>query len=241
MDKKICVFDIEVVPYDFEVHFDEPTKEYLLKYVKTDEDKKNTIENLVFSPFASMVVAIGMYNYFEDKGGVLVYNPDIEKDFSEEVNGNIFFYYKSEYDLIENFWIRMERKKYDLFITFNGREFDCPFLMLRSMILGISPKIDLMKGSDFNFREYHIDLLKEMTFGRAERVGARRRFSLDFYCRQLGIGSPKSEYSGVIVKELFEGKKYKEIATYCLGDVIATKKLFDIWNKYIGKIKIQNI
>jgi DNA polymerase elongation subunit (family B) len=230
--RKILVFDIEVVAYDFETLNNE-TQEYITKYASTFEDRKAAIENMVFYPFTSQIVAIGMLNKTDNVGGVLI-NAE-EKVKIESDIPNITYYCYDEKSLLEQFWRSIKEKDYTLFVTFNGREFDCPFLMLRSLVLGVKPSRNLMYGSDFTFREYHIDLLKELTFNRHSPVGARRKFSLDFYCKQLGLESPKSSgISGASVGELYRNKKYKEIADYCIGDVLATAKLFDIWNEILN-------
>jgi DNA polymerase elongation subunit (family B) len=230
--RKILVFDIEVVAYDFETLNNE-TQEYITKYASTFEDRKAAIENMVFYPFTSQIVAIGMLNKTDNVGGVLI-NAE-EKVKIESDLPNITYYCYDEKSLLEQFWRSIKEKDYTLFVTFNGREFDCPFLMLRSLVLGVKPSRNLMYGSDFTFREYHIDLLKELTFNRHSPVGARRKFSLDFYCKQLGLESPKSSgISGASVGELYRNKKYKEIADYCIGDVLATAKLFDIWNEILN-------
>jgi DNA polymerase elongation subunit (family B) len=230
--RKILVFDIEVVAYDFE-YLDNETQEYLTRYARTFEERQVAIENLVFYPFTSKIVAIGMLNKTDNVGGVLI---NAEESIKLESNlPNITYYCYDEKSLLEQFWRSLKEKDYNLFVTFNGREFDCPFLMLRSLVLGVKPSKNLMLGSDFNFREYHIDLLKEFTFNRHSPTGARRKFSLDFYCKQLGIESPKSGgISGASIAELFRERKYQQIADYCIGDVIATAKLFDKWNEILN-------
>jgi len=229
-NRKIIVFDIECAPYDFQGHYDEETKKYLLKYAEGDPEKeKQTIESLIFSPFTSRIVAIGILDFFRKQGIVLV-NAE-SGTILESDKENIKYECFNESDLIRKFWEIMEKGKYNLIVTFNGREFDCPFLMLRSFILGIKPTYNLMKGSDFTFKDNHIDLLKELTFYKHSPMGARRKYSLDFYCKQLGIMSPKSGgVSGDMVGELFNKKEYQTIADYCIGDVVAEAELFRKWN-----------
>lgn len=230
--RRILVFDIEVVAYDFEALNNE-TQEYLTRYARTFEERQSAIENMVFTPFTSQIVAIGMLNKTDNVGGVLI---NTEEKIKLESNlPNINYYCYDEKSLVEQFWRSLKEKDYNLFVTFNGREFDCPFLMLRSLVLGVKPSRNLMYGSDFSFREYHIDLLKEFTFNKHSPTGARRKFSLDFYCKQLGIESPKSSgISGASVAELYRNREYKQIADYCMGDVFATAKLFDIWNEILN-------
>ena len=61
------------------------------------------------------------------------------------------------------------------------------------------------------------------------RDGAARRFNLDFYCRVFGIESPKSHgVTGMDMNQLMDEGRYREIAEYCVRDVFATVKLFEI-------------
>jgi hypothetical protein len=54
------------------------------------------------------------------------------------------------------------------------------------------------------------------------------------WCKAFGIKSPKEEgITGHEVNELFKAGKYIEIAKYCLGDLYATKELFDYWDKFV--------
>ena len=77
----------------------------------------------------------------------------------------------SEAEIIQKFWGYIS--KFKTFITFNGRGFDCPFLMLWAAILGIMPSRDLLEYIRTK-REPHIDLLEEFTF-----FGLTRKFSLN--------------------------------------------------------------
>ncbi|MCM8763668.1 MAG: ribonuclease H-like domain-containing protein, partial [Candidatus Omnitrophica bacterium] len=124
------------------------------------------------------------------------------------------------------FWQTIRR--YDQFITFNGRSFDCPYIMIRSAIHKIKPTRNLMPYR-YDSKE-HIDLLDLFTFYGA----VRKRFSLHMWCRAFGIKSPKEEgITGDTVKDFFKEKKFLEIARYCLGDLYATKELYFYWDKYI--------
>src|SRR5204863_1248175 len=131
----------------------------------------------------------------------------------------------NEQYIIEKFWEIIKVRDYNLFITFNGREFDCPFLMLRSIYHRIKPSCNLMCGSDYS-KDNHIDLLKEFTFYTHSGRGARRKFSLEFYCNKFGIPSPKCDgISGEFVGEMYANKEYQKIADYCISDVIAEARL----------------
>ena len=230
--RKVLVFDLEVVALDYETSYDEETKKYLIKYALGDPAKeKEAIEQLVFTPYTSRIVAIGMLDYHKDVGAVLVNTENLEYQFEAD-DSRVKVFCDSEEKLLEIFWEKVKKNGYNLFVTFNGREFDCPFIMLRSILLGIKPAYNLMAGTDFNFKDYHVDLMKEFTFFKHSPTGARRKFSLDFYFKMFGIKSPKEEgVAGDKVGELYGNKEYKTIADYCMRDVFATAKLFKIWSE----------
>lgn len=216
------VFDIETVGVDFET-LDEKSQEYLLKYAENDEEKEEIkTKRLSLYPFTGEVVAIGMYNPDTEKGAMYFQAPDEEiKSF---VKDNVEYSVGTEKEILEKFWANV--KNYGQFVTFNGRGFDCPYLMMRSAILGVKPTRNLMPN---RYWSTHIDLLDQLTF-----YGAFRKFNLDFYTKSFGIKSPKDGgMTGLDVKPFFQKKKYKEIAEYCVGDVKATAELYKIWEKYI--------
>ena len=231
-NRNILIFDIETVG-DSISDFDEDTQNYLTKYADTEEKRLEVIEQFVFNPLTSKIAAIGMMDHKTEKGCVLV-NSEGQFEFKNTHEG--FTYLTgSEKDIISKFWEIISAKNYNLIVTFNGRDFDCPFMMLRSLYYKIKPGLNLMKGSDYTFRDMHIDLLKELTFYSNTMRGARRKFTLDFYCRRFGIHSPKQDgVTGDIVGQLFAEKKLQEIADYCIGDVKAENELFKFWNEYFN-------
>ena len=78
----------------------------------------------------------------------------------------------SEAEMISHFWNGLTDRHYNAFISFNGRNFDCPFLMLRSAALGVRPSVNLMAGTRWNYtvkiKNYeidHIDLAEKLVYG----------------------------------------------------------------------------
>jgi DNA polymerase elongation subunit (family B) len=217
------VFDIETVGYPLE-SFDAQQQEYLLKFAKTDEERADTIQRLSLYPLTAQVVAIGMLNPDSDQGKVVYQEPDGQPSFSAD--RKVEFVPLSEAAMLEAFWTTITR--YAQFITFNGRAFDCPFLMLRSALLGVRCTRSLLPNR-YNTGE-HCDLMDQFTL-----YGAMRKFSLDFYAKAFGITSPKSMgVSGLELGPMFHAGRYKEIAEYCMGDVRATAELFQRWRTYIA-------
>ncbi len=222
------VFDIESVGLPFE-SFDEVQQEYLLKFLAEAETpearerkREEIIQGLNFNALTAQVVAIGMLNVRSQQGRV--YYQASEKESWRD--GRIEFESGSETEILQKFW--EDVRPYRQFVTFNGRGFDCPFLMLRSAMLGIKPTRTLMP---YRYSaQAHIDLLDQLTF-----YGAVRKFNLDFYCKAFGIESPKSHgITGAEVGALFAQGKHREIAQYCFDDVQATAELYRRWKDYLS-------
>lgn len=221
--KKRLVLDIETNGFDFD-SFDEMSQEYLLKFADTEEKIQEAKESLSFSPLTGEVVAIGMLNPDTEKGAVYFQSPDNPQDPITE--DGIEFISDTEEGILKRFWNTV--KHFDQIITFNGRGFDAPFLMIRSSIYRIKPTKDLMPNR-YSSTE-HVDLLDQLTFYGS----VRRKFSLHMWCRAFGIKSPKEAgVTGHEVSDLYKERKYIEIARYCTGDLYATRDLYNYWNRYV--------
>ena len=169
------------------------------------------------------------------RGQVIFIADDFESN-TRDVTGVDFMPVMDEVELLNQFW--SVARHYDKVVTFNGRQFDIPFLYLRSAQLDVPITRKNWLGYRFA-TEPHCDLAEQLTFYNVSgRSGAARRFNLDFYCRIFGVDSPKSHgVTGMDVNQLREEERYGEIAEYCLRDVFATVKLFDIWMARLAGIK----
>ena len=235
------VFDIETsaVPLD---SFDESSQEYLMRpanNLPTSEEQEAKREELTrmmnLWPFTAQVVCIAMINAETLRGQVIFIADDFESN-TRDVTGVEFTPVMDEVELLNQFWA--VARHYDKVVTFNGRQFDVPFLYLRSAQLDVPITRKNWLGYRFA-TEPHCDLAEQLTFYNVSgRSGAARRFNLDFYCRIFGVDSPKSHgVTGMDVNQLMEEERYGEIAEYCLRDVFATVKLFDIWKARLAGIK----
>jgi hypothetical protein len=235
------VFDIETsaVPLD---SFDESSQEYLMRpanNLPTSEEQEAKREELTrmmnLWPFTAQVVCIAMINAETLRGQVIFIADDFESN-TRDVTGVDFTPVMDEVELLNQFWA--VARHYDEVVTFNGRQFDVPFLYLRSAQLDVPITRKNWLGYRFA-TEPHCDLAEQLTFYNVSgRSGAARRFNLDFYCRIFGVDSPKSHgVTGMDVNQLMEEERYGEIAEYCLRDVFATVKLFDIWKARLAGIK----
>jgi hypothetical protein len=215
------VFDIETLGVPIE-SLDEERQEYLLHFAKNEEERQDAILKLSLYPLTAQVLAIGMYNPDTERGKV-IYQSD-----SSPLQANdttVKYVTGTEKEILQMFWDDIT--KYDQFVTFNGRGFDCPFLMLRSAVLNVKPSRNLMPYR-YEYRE-HCDLLEQFTF-----YGVLRKFNLDFYCKSFGIESPKAQgITGHDMAKLVEAKRFDDIASYCYRDVLSTAKLFRLWENYL--------
>jgi len=216
------VLDIETVGFPVE-SFDEIQQKYLLKFAETDADRTEAIQKLSLYPTTAQIIAVGMLNPETNRGKILFQSDELLDYYSDDEL--VHFKSGNEKDILEQFWLDIGH--YDQFVTFNGRAFDCPFLMMRSAILQIQPTRNLMP---YRYdASVHCDLLEQFTF-----YGALRKFNLDFYCKSFGIESPKMQgVTGLDMKELTKEKRYREIAEYNLRDLKATAELFRRWEKFL--------
>ncbi|MBT3538592.1 3'-5' exonuclease [Candidatus Parcubacteria bacterium] len=220
---KTVIFDIETIPQDFG-SFDDTQKQYLLKFANSRKDEKKVKEQMALWAPTNKIVAIGMLSVESEKG--VVYYHDNNKKTEDFEEGNIKYYCGSEKEILEKFWKAIAHA--NKFVTFNGRGFDCPVLMLRSAMLKVKPSKNLVPYRYST--DQHIDLLEQLTF-----YSAARKFNLDFYCKAFGIKSPKSGgVTGHDVKPLFESGEYEKIARYCAGDLWATRELYLRWREYMS-------
>ena len=232
------VFDIETIGEDFDI-LDEATQESLTRWIRKEAGSGDDYEEaladlkdgLGFSPLTGQIVAIGVLDCDKGKGAVYYQaGKSAAADAESEENG-IRFRPMDEKEMLESFWKGAE--SYQEFVSFNGRGFDVPFLMARSAIHGIRPSKDLMSNRYLGSQRFdakHIDLMDQLSFYGA----VRRKGSLHLWSRAFGIESPKAQgVTGDDVGRLFKEGKFLEIAKYNVGDLRATKALYDRWEQYL--------
>lgn len=207
-------FDIETVPQQAplttlqDTEIEKRIDSLLLR--KPDENREKTKRLIMATnPFFGEIVCIGFY-----------------KTTLSGETGSIALT-GTEKQILEKFWGIVG--KFDgLFISFNGIDFDVPFILKRSMYHRIEPRnnnfLDLKRYSRFP----HYDV-KQVISDFDRFAGG----TLELICEFLGMPSPKA---GGIRAENIE-KEYKKgniagISQYCLLDVETTYKIWDISKKY---------
>lgn len=128
-------------------------------------------------------------------------------------------------------------------VSFNGRGFDLPMIMIRAMIYNLSSKAyfenenkELGKTKWENYKsrydgKFHLDLLDHISDFRAVSG-----FGLDNLCNVLGIPG-KFDVHGSEVMELYYNNDYAKINEYCESDVLNTYWLFLKYELLKGNIQ----
>lgn len=99
--------------------------------------------------------------------------------------------------------------------SFNGRTYDLPLLMARSMLLGVPyPDLNLDR-----YRSPHVDLLDRLTWH-----GAIDRRGLNWFARRFGL-DVSDAFSGKEVAQLYEDGNWDAIRAHCASDVRLTRQL----------------
>ncbi len=216
------IFDVETFSPSTD-SIDPHISEALTKQCQSEAERQEARQLFGLYAVAAQVACVGLFDprrqrpavfYRQDLGTIEKANYVEWEEEALEVNIQGF---DGEVALLEALWPAIEQ--FDTIITFNGRNFDCPFLMHRSFILGVEVKRHLFSNR-YNIRK-HLDLCDYLS-----GFGASRRYSLDVWARSLRVKSPKDEgIDGSQVGELIKAGNIQAVANYCIGDVIATAKL----------------
>jgi DNA polymerase elongation subunit (family B) len=210
-------FDIEVAGFPWN-EVDEITRGYLLNRAKSPEDRDAVPERTALFPGLGKVIAIGMWDLERDRGIMLLEGkPTAEHDWEKVAHSKIFR--GGESDILARFWEIIAKSRPRL-VSYNGRGYDGPMLMIRSAQLGVRPSLQLVPYRyDIST---HCDLYDVLGF----QGGTRDSYSLDYWCRRFDIGSPKGSIDGSQVASAYREGRIEDIGEYCLRDVRATATLY---------------
>lgn len=149
----------------------------------------------------------------------------------------------NESEILGDF-LRYLNKNNPKLVSFNGRAFDLPTIMIRAMKYNLSAEsyfeidnAEHNKNKWDNYRaryseNFHIDLLDAIS-----SFGAVRGLKLDIVCKMVGLVG-KFDTSGDDVYRLFYEKKFKKIDEYCQSDVLNTYWLYLKYQLLQGKITL---
>ena len=213
MPNATIALDVETVGCDW-AELAPETQTYLLERERDESRRDDVPDRLGLNPATGRVVAIGIWHVDEGWGRVLTEGPATEW---APFEGGAQILRGPEPMLLREFWkIALDA---GTVVTFHGRGFDGPYLMIRSALVGVEPSRNLVPHRR-SVRE-HCDLMDILSFW-----GARPQYSFEFWCRQFGIASPKRDVRGAEVAALVRDGRMLEVARYCLGDARATADLY---------------
>jgi predicted PolB exonuclease-like 3'-5' exonuclease len=136
---------------------------------------------------------------------------------------------ETEYRLLQDAWeyIRRCSLNHVPVASFNGKSFDIPVMVRRSMILdvAISPELidDLLRKYD---ARHHIDLMEVLAL-RNPFSGKPEYHSLNYYLKRFGLPEKLTGWDGSKVYPAWLEGRYSEIAEYCKQDVASSAELLD--------------
>lgn len=123
-----------------------------------------------------------------------------------------------EAQLLREFWDAIRAYRRTIWVTFNGKQFDCDWLRVRSAHHGIRPsRTDILDRYPFKHTP-HADLSKVFTC----------RSGLADLCDLLAVPDPKEEagMDGSGVATALARNDTASVGTYCEADVVATLRCY---------------
>lgn len=159
--------------------------------------------------------------------------------------GNFAENSNSEKELIATFLEYLDKNNPRL-VSFNGRAFDLPVIMLRALKYNLScpaffeiENRELNKNKWENYKSrysenFHTDLLDSLT-----HFGAVRGLRLDIICKMCELPG-KYDVAGDDVLRLYHESKLEKIQEYCQSDVLNTYWLFLKYELLKGMLSIND-
>jgi len=113
-------------------------------------------------------------------------------------------------------------------VTFNGINFDLPFIYKRAMILGVEAPYSIERYIKRYSTTFHVDLMQIWSGWSSQGF-----VSLD-YLSSLILGKKKVDFDFKQIPELLKSEQGKEkLKEYCLKDVELTTELFNKMKGYL--------
>jgi predicted PolB exonuclease-like 3'-5' exonuclease len=213
----VLVFDIETVPA-VELRKVPPTiGQAIAKHAERNEWDEQKVMSL--SPYLGQVVSLAVGNGEQDPRTQDVTVFVVPPPGASLAALPMWIRPVSEPELLRAFWTLASQAS--CVVSYNGRGFDVPFLVGRSLIHGVPVRVDL-QSSPYSLRP-HLDLFNVLSSGGGYGRGPA---SLDVVCWALGLSSPKESMDGSMVASTYARGDVAQIALYNAGDVRATTGVF---------------
>ena len=143
----------------------------------------------------------------------------------------------TEERLLRAFWKHFESGRFRI-VTWNGRSFDIPVLLLRSMRYGIATPNWFRRGSRFDgygYRyalDWHADLMDAMADS-----GASARLTLDEAAALVNAPGKLGE-SGSKVADLIKAGEIARVRDYCETDTLNNLIVYVRWAQLTGRTSV---
>jgi 3'-5' exonuclease len=211
-------FDIETLPAPESA---EKTLRYLYERKIAKIDPESGKEPISFEKFFEMTGFDGAY------GRICTIAYALNDEPVQALSGD-------EKEMVAKFWEVAGRA--DLLVGHNIRDFDLPFIMQRSVVLGVKPSWN--KFEEPGKKPW--DMVKFLSFARYKNApifdtmhewnnwGENRNIkTIEHISLALGIPTPKDEgIDGSKVNEFFKAGKISEICEYCKRDVETVRAVY---------------
>ncbi|WP_104697525.1 MULTISPECIES: 3'-5' exonuclease [unclassified Helicobacter] len=234
----ICVFDIETVPNVALLRQflgQEETNDLILCQKAFELQKEKT---------GSEFLPINLHK-------IVAISSVIADDYGRFIKVGNFGRDDDEKSIIGDFLAFIDRKNPKL-VSYNGRNFDIPTIMLRAMFYNLSatayyendnPQFNKNKWENYRQRyseRFHTDLLDALS-----HFGSIRGMKLDDICVMLNLPG-KYDISGDFVHQIYYednndlAEKLKRIQDYCQSDVLNTYWLYLKYELLKGALTLQD-
>ena len=251
----LCVFDCESVPdtellrdiygyggSDLEVcesAFEAQKEASGSTFLPIAFHKIISISALICDDFGRFVKAGNFGDLSKDSGNSSANQGESHKD----SNADSPYPPKDEREILSEF-LRYLNKNNPKLVSFNGRNFDLPAIMIRALKYNLNAesyfecdnaKHNKNKWENYRARyseNFHIDLLDALS-----SFGAARGIKLDVVCKMAGIVG-KFDTSGDDVYKLYYAGEFRKIDEYCQSDVLNTYWLYLKYQLLQGKIAL---
>ena len=212
---------------------DTPTKSYLTSHISHKEgtpeyeaDVAGIDGRLVASPLTGRIISLGVFDM--EKESAVVYFDTNNVPVEEFSEGHVKYKPMAEAQMLSSFW--KGALNYNEFITFNGRAFDIPYIIIRSGIQKIKVTKNLLSHRSLHaqaFNAKHIDLHDQLTFYGA----LPQEPDLTLWSRALSNSTNVGDES--LIRGLYKEAKFSEVAEYTAQNLLATKELYLRWKDFM--------
>lgn len=130
----------------------------------------------------------------------------------------------NEEDILSVLWQALQENRDGKLVTFEGKRFDIPYILKRSILLNVEPSCKIpMRRFD---TQSHFDVGEVLS-----NYGQGDVFKLGEYCTMYGVPH-NHDSAGSDVYESYKDGKIQDIADHCKDDVLSTMGLYKKVHRY---------